>query len=171
MIERNMVELYLDTVRRVFDSPESWSEFLKFSGRFYKYGFADQIMIYAQRPDASACATMRQWNTHMRRWIRRGARGITLLRQKDANIRLAYVFDVSDTLENELSLAPQIWQMDSTDHSALMDVFRDISTSISGKSLDQVLSSYTSYCADLMIADPIMDRYKSFILSSVAFSV
>lgn len=99
----------------------------------------------------------------MRRWIRRGARGITLLRQKDANIRLAYVFDVSDTLENELSLAPQIWQMDSTDHSALMDVFRDISTSISGKSLDQVLSSYTSYCADLMIADPIMDRYKSFI--------
>ena len=76
---------------------ESWTDYLTTASRLYKYPFADQLMIYAQRPDATACADFDIWNTRMNRYVRRGAKGIALLDESSGFPRLHYVFDVSDT--------------------------------------------------------------------------
>ena len=76
---------------------ESWTDYLTTASRLYKYPFADQLMIYAQRPDATACADFDIWNNRMNRYVRRGAKGIALLDESSGFPRLHYVFDVSDT--------------------------------------------------------------------------
>ena len=75
---------------------ESWTDYLTTASRLYKYPFADQLMIYAQRPDATACADYDIWNNRMNRYVRRGSKGIALLDESSGYPRLHYVFDVSD---------------------------------------------------------------------------
>ena len=89
---------------------ESWTDYLTTASRLYKYPFADQLMIYAQRPDATACADFDIWNTRMNRYVRRGAKGIALLDESSGFPRLHYVFDVSDTGVRRNSRAPEVWQ-------------------------------------------------------------
>ena len=74
---------------------ESWTDYLTTASRLYKYPFADQLMIYAQRPDATACADFDIWNNRMNRYVRRGSKGIALLDESSGFPRLHYVFDVS----------------------------------------------------------------------------
>ena len=90
---------------------ESWTDYLTTASRLYKYPFADQLMIYAQRPDATACADYDVWNTRMNRYVRRGAKGIALLDESSGFPRLHYVFDVSDTGVRRNSRAPEVWQL------------------------------------------------------------
>ena len=89
---------------------ESWTDYLTTASRLYKYHFADQLMIYAQRPDATACADFDIWNNRMNRYVRRGAKGIALLDESSGFPRLHYVFDVSDTGVRRNSRAPEVWQ-------------------------------------------------------------
>ena len=89
---------------------ESWMDYLTTASRLYKYPFADQIMIYAQRPDATACADYDVWNSRMNRYVRRGAKGIALLDESSGFPRLHYVFDVSDTGVRRNSRDPEVWQ-------------------------------------------------------------
>jgi hypothetical protein len=89
---------------------ESWTDYLTTASRLYKYPFADQLMIYAQRPDATACADYDVWNNRMNRYVRRGAKGIALLDQSSSVPRLHYVFDVSDTGVRRNSRDPEMWQ-------------------------------------------------------------
>ena len=89
---------------------ESWTDYLTTASRLYKYPFADQLMIYAQRPDATACADFDIWNNRMNRYVRRGARGIALLDESSGFPRLHYVFDVSDTGVRRNSRDPEVWQ-------------------------------------------------------------
>ena len=89
---------------------ESWTDYLTTASRLYKYPFADQLMIYAQRPDATACADFDIWNNRMNRYVRRGAKGIALLDESSGFPRLHYVFDVSDTGVRRNSRAPEVWQ-------------------------------------------------------------
>ena len=89
---------------------ESWTDYLTTASRLYKYPFADQLMIYAQRPDATACADFDIWNTRMNRYVRRGAKGIALLDESSGFPRLHYVFDVSDTGVRRNSRDPEVWQ-------------------------------------------------------------
>ena len=89
---------------------ESWTDYLTTASRLYKYPFADQLMIYAQRPDATACADFDIWNTRMNRYVRRGAKGIALLDESSGFPRLHYVFDVSDTGVRRNSRDPDLWQ-------------------------------------------------------------
>ena len=89
---------------------ESWTDYLTTSSRLYKYPFADQLMIYAQRPDATACADFDIWNNRMNRYVRRGAKGIALLDESSGFPRLHYVFDVSDTGVRRNSRDPEMWQ-------------------------------------------------------------
>ena len=89
---------------------ESWTDYLTTASRLYKYPFADQLMIYAQRPDATACADFDIWNNRMNRYVRRGAKGIALLDEFSGFPRLHYVFDVSDTGVRRNSRDPEVWQ-------------------------------------------------------------
>ena len=89
---------------------ESWTDYLTTASRLYKYPFADQLMIYAQRPDATACADYDVWNSRMNRYVRRGSKGIALLDESSGFLRLHYVFDVSDTGVRRNSRDPEMWQ-------------------------------------------------------------
>ena len=90
---------------------ENWSDYLTTASRLYKYSFADQLMIYAQRPDATACADFDIWNNRMNRYVRRGSKGIALLDESSGFPRLHYVFDVSDTGVRRNSRDPEVWQL------------------------------------------------------------
>ena len=90
---------------------ESWTDYLTTASRLYKYSFADQLMIYAQRPDATACADYDVWNSRMNRYVRRGSKGIALLDESSGFPRLHYVFDVSDTGVRRNSRDPEVWQL------------------------------------------------------------
>lgn len=89
---------------------ESWTDYLTTASRLYKYSFADQLMIYAQRPDATACAEFDIWRNRMNRYVRRGSKGIALLDESSGFPRLHYVFDVSDTGVRRNSRDPEMWQ-------------------------------------------------------------
>ena len=90
---------------------ESWTDYLTTASRLYKYSFGDQLMIYAQRPDATACADFDIWNNRMNRYVRRGAKGIALLDESSGFPRLHYVFDVSDTGVRRNFRDPEVWQL------------------------------------------------------------
>ena len=90
-------QLAEDTGRQIMKDYENWTAFLRTSARLYKYPYADQLMIYAQRPDATACASYDLWNNTMHRYVKRDSKGIALLRANGDNAYLTYVFDVSDT--------------------------------------------------------------------------
>ena len=105
-------QLASDTARRLTGNWERWADFLSLAGRLYKYPYSDQLLIYAQRPDATACAEYDIWNNRMNRFVRRGAKGIALLDDSGGTPYLRYVFDVSDTGTRRNSLDPDLWQMD-----------------------------------------------------------
>ena len=93
---------------------EPWTGFLTTAARLYKYPFADQLMIYKQRPDATACAEYDVWNNKMNRYVRRGSKGIALLDESGGYPRLHYVFDVSDTEPRRNALYPDLWQINES---------------------------------------------------------
>ena len=99
---------------------ENWTDYLTTASRLYKYPFADQLMIYAQRPDATACADFDIWNNRMNRYVRRGSKGIALLDESSGFPRLHYVFDVSDTGVRRNSRDPEVWQLND-------DLFQPVS--------------------------------------------
>ncbi len=101
------------TARQITASREQWTDFLRLSGRLYKYPFAEQLLIYAQRPEAKACAEYDFWNSRMQRYVRRGSKGIALIDESGSQPRLKYVFDVSDTGGRR---KPYLWQYDETKH-------------------------------------------------------
>ena len=85
-------------------------KYLDTAAKLYRYSFPDALLIHAQRPDATACASYDLWNKQMRRYVMRGAKGIALIDVSRDKARLRYVFDVSDTGELENSRRPQLWQ-------------------------------------------------------------
>ena len=105
-------QLASDTARRLTGNWERWADFLSLAGRLYKYPYSDQLLIYAQRPDATACAEYDVWNSRMNRFVRRGSKGIALVDDSGGTPHLRYVFDVSDTGTRRNSLDPDLWQMD-----------------------------------------------------------
>ena len=97
--------------RQLTGSLERWQSFLTIASRLYKYPYHEQVMIHAQRPDATACAEYDVWNNTMRRYVRRGAKGIALLDIRSDLNRLRYVFDISDTGARENSRSINLWQL------------------------------------------------------------
>ena len=103
-------QLAAETARGLTESLPTWTAFLETSARLYKYPYQDQLLIFAQRPDATACADYDVWNKTMRRYIRRGSKGIALLDSSGDQARLRYVFDISDTGGNASSRQPNLWE-------------------------------------------------------------
>ena len=103
------VQLAAQTTREISADGETWRSFLQTASTLYKYGFYDQMMIYAQRPDATACASFELWTNTMRRYVRRGAKGIALLDMTGDVPRYRYVFDISDTGTRQNARTPFTW--------------------------------------------------------------
>ena len=103
------VQLAAQTAREISADGETWRSFLQTASTLYKYGFYDQVMIYAQRPDATACASFDLWTNTMRRYVRRGAKGIALLDMTGDVPRYRYVFDISDTGTRQNARTPFTW--------------------------------------------------------------
>ena len=126
----NKAEEYLALACKTADSFsrrwEHWAEFLITAARLYKYSYPDQLMIYAQRPDATACAEYDVWNNKMNRYVRRGSKGIALLDESGGYPRLHYVFDVSDTAPRRNALYPDLWEMEQTAENRMQQLMKEL---------------------------------------------
>lgn len=106
-----ITELSDRTTRKLMGTYQNWTGFLRTAAWNYKYSFAEQSLIYAQRPDATACAPIELWNNRLRRWVKRGSKGIALIDDSQEKLSLRYVFDISDT-ESRHGEAVYIWNME-----------------------------------------------------------
>ena len=113
-------KLTADTEKSLTRSRQSWTAFLTTAARLYKYPYNEQLMIYAQRPEATACAEFNIWNNTMNRYIRRGSKGIALLNNDGDNPEIRYVFDVSDTGTRENSRSANQWLLTNENEQAVM---------------------------------------------------
>ena len=118
---------------------KEWTAFLSTAARLYKYPFHEQMMIYAQRPDATACAEYDLWNEKMGRYVRRGSKGIALVDDSGDEPRLRYVFDISDTGTREHSRTPWLWQLEEQ-HIGLVSAMLERNYGVAGDNLAQQLT-------------------------------
>ena len=169
---------------------ENWTDYLTTASRLYKYSFADQLMIYAQRPDATACASFDIWNNRMNRYVRRGSKGIALLDQFSSVPRLHYVFDVSDTGVRRNSRDPEVWQLGpdlvqpvsemiareyGVQHERLSQQISDLS----GKLVDSYWDNNSSDILDIVDGSFLMDydeagqefQFKSAAAISILYTI
>ena len=124
---------------RLVGSWQEWTAFLSTAARLYKYPFHEQMMIYAQRPDATACAEYDLWNEKMGRYVRRGSKGIALVDDSGDRPRLRYVFDISDTGTREHSRTPWLWQLEEQ-HIGPVSAMLERNYGIAGDDLAQQLT-------------------------------
>lgn len=113
-------ELSDRVARDVARSAESWSRYLDTASRVYKYPFDEQLLIFAQKPEATACAGMELWNEKKRRWVKAGSTGIALIRKGNGRPRLEYVFDISDTRPIKGAKTPYLWELRQENHEAVV---------------------------------------------------
>lgn len=137
---------------RLTSSWQEWLLFLNTASRLYKYPFHDQMMIYAQRPDATACAEYDLWNDTMGRYIRRGSKGIALVDDSGDKPRLRYVFDIADTGTLPNSRTPYLWSMEP-EHTSPVKAMLEQRYGIGGDSLPQQLADIAGKLADDFWAD------------------
>ena len=133
-------QLAEETAQRITSSREAWQGFLAASARLYKYPYEDQLMIYAQRPDATACAEYDLWNERMHRYVKRGSKGIALLDHSGDYPRLRYVFDVSDTGTRRDSREVRLWSMQDEYRERVADALSE-AFEVDGGRLEDVLES------------------------------
>ena len=148
--------------RQLTGSWQEWAGFLTTAAQLYKYPFHEQLMIYAQRPDATACAEYDLWNNRMGRYVRRGSKGIALVDDSGDRPRLRYVFDISDTGTREHSRTPWLWTMNE-EHTAPVMAMLERNYDVSGGDLAQQLADVAAKLAEEYWADhrrdilPIVD--------------
>ncbi len=133
--------------RQLTGSWQEWAGFLTTAARLYKYPFHEQLMIYAQRPDATACAEYDLWNNRMGRYVRRGSKGIALVDDSGDRPRLRYVFDISDTGTREHSRTPWLWTMNE-EHIAPVMAMLERNYDVGGNDLAQQLADVAAGLAE-----------------------
>jgi N12 class adenine-specific DNA methylase len=170
-------------------SPANWMHYLDTASRLYRYPFHEQLLIYAQKPEASACASLELWNNKMGRWVNRGAKGIALIDDSTDYPRLKYVFDVSDTHPLERSREVYLWKLREehtqiiTDH--LQDTYGIDSTNnlfdclyeVARSTVNENLSDYVkklSYAIDGSFLEDLDDlnlevRFRDLMISSLHY--
>ena len=148
--------------RQLTSSYKSWTQFLRTAARLYKYPYNEQVMIHAQRPDATACAEYDFWNKKMGRFVRRGSTGIALIDTSGQKPQLRYVFDVADTGEREHSRPMHLWQF-RAEHEDAVAAALERSYGVSGK--DGIVEQMESAAAKL--AREYWADYKRDILHNI----
>ena len=137
---------------------QEWAGFLTTAARLYKYPFHEQLMIYAQRPDATACAEYDLWNDRMGRYVRRGSKGIALMDDSGDRPRLRYVFDISDTGTREHSRTPWLWQLEER-HIGPLSAMLERNYDVSSNDLAQQLADVAA-----KLAEEYWDEHRQDIL-------
>ena len=151
---------------------QEWAGFLTTAARLYKYPFHEQLLIYAQRPDATACAEYDLWNEKMGRYVRRGSKGIALVDDSGDKPRLRYVFDITDTGTREHSRTPWLWKLEEQHRdsvSAMLERTYDVSgddlagqlTEVAGKLAEEY---WTEHRQDFLyiVDDSFLEEYDEF---------
>ena len=151
-----------EAARQVTGSREQWTAFLTTAARLYKYPYNEQLMIYKQRPDATACAEYDLWNKTMRRYVRRGSKGIALVDNTGSRPKLRYVFDVSDTGERENSRPVNLWSMREEYVPAVQDALERAYGVEAGAGLEEQIEKISS-----QLASGYWDDNKEVILGIV----
>ena len=123
--EKQITQLYIETLEEVSRNADNWISFLKRASYNYKYKFDEQILIYAQRPDAVACAETTIWNKKLKRWVNKGSKGIALITEKDGELGLRFVFDVSDTNSNVYGRKLKLWQAEEKYTDSIIEALED----------------------------------------------
>lgn len=123
--EKQITGLYLETILEVGKNVDNWISFLKRASYNYKYRFDEQILIYAQRPDAVACAETKIWNKKLKRWINSGSKGIALITEKNGELGLRFVFDVSDTNSDVYRRKFKLWKAEEKYTEDIIEVLED----------------------------------------------
>ena len=150
------------TAHDVVRSAENWQHYLDTASRLYKYSFNEQLLIYAQRPDATACASLETWNEKMNCWVNRGAKGIALIDTDSERPRLKYVFDVSDVHKaRRIGREPNLWELrDEHQETVLAQLEKTYGVTNSQLSFEERL---------MEIADRIAEDYYEELLPELAY--
>ena len=140
-----------ETAANIVKSSAEWMKYLTTAARLYKYPFCDQLLIYAQRPDATACASMDIWNEKMHCWVNRGASGIALIDESAKGKKLKYVFDVSDVhAANHIGRYPQSWVLEEKHKD---DVISHLETIYGGTDEDKSFEERLFEVSQKIVAD------------------
>ncbi len=123
--EKQITELYFETALNIGKNADNWISFLKRASYNYKYRFDEQVLIYAQKPNAIACAETTIWNKKLKRWINKGSKGIALITEKDGELGLRFVFDVSDTNSDVYGRKFKLWQAEEKYANDIIEALED----------------------------------------------
>lgn len=188
---RLITDLYGETLTQISKNPDDWMSFLECAAMNYKYPFNDQVLIYAQRPEAVACAKIEAWNKQVGRWVNRGAKGIALLSEDNGYTNLRYVFDIADTNSKfgksfRLWLIPKPYEVDIIE--SLKNKYGELedksSLGLAIKSVSKILveDNMQDYLEDLKFyrenssLEPMSDEavqllFQNALENSIAFSM
>lgn len=185
----NIVNLYSETLSDISRSSENWASFLLSASANYKYGFQDQVLIFVQRPDATACADIETWNKQVKRWVNKGAKGIALLNESNGRTYLRHVFDVSDT-HNYYGTKLNLWNVEDKYKDEIIESLEgrfgtlenksDLANAIISASYNSVQDNLPDYLNDLIISkeDSLLEelddlsievKFRRLLSNSVAF--
>ena len=163
----NMItQMYEETLYDVTKSPQNWVSFLNSATWNFGYSFSDKICIYAQRPNATACATMEDWNKKAKRWINGGAKGIALIHEDKGIVGIKYVFDVSDTHQYNRK-EYKLWEVKPEYEEEIIDSLENRFGILESKN-SLIDSIYSAAC--IAVEDNIgdyLDDLKDFIQNSL----
>ncbi len=151
-------ELANQTAQAVTRDADGWMRYLDTASRLYKYPFDEQLLIYAQRPDATACASMELWNGTMRRWIKPGSKGIAVIRKdKRGKPGLEYVYDYADTRPVRGAREPYLWQMRKEHHPAVLAALRKRYGPDTGGDIGDQIMELARHAVDEVYRDRLSD--------------
>lgn len=154
-------ELYNRTCKTVVSNPQNWQAFLASACRNYKLRYDEQLLVYAQRPDATAVLEIEQWNKIFGRWVNRGARGIAVFADENrSRQRLTHYFDISDTHESRYSRTVPIWDMHQEYEADVIETLESTFGEIENKSsLAEAIMGAARNAAEDNIPDYLQDLY------------
>lgn len=167
-------DLAQENTLSITQSAENWTGFLDSAAKMYKYTFADQVLIHAQRPDATACAAMPLWNNAFNRWVKKGSTGIALIDRSGEEPRLKYVFDVADTRGRENARPPYIWQMNPEHEASVSEMLKIAYNNYAqGNNLKEQITTLAKTLAGDYTFDALVNRKysKEILESSLAYVV
>ena len=144
---KTISQLAHQTAKELNRSPQKWMDCLQTAGRLYQYPFSDQLLIYAQRPNAIACAYMEQWNEKMHRWVNAGSTGIAVIRSQNGERRLGYLFDIADTHPVKGAKQPWVWQLSAEYEAAVSQVFSEQYGAVALEDFTSQLMEYAARAA------------------------
>lgn len=169
----NVVNLYSETLSDISRSSENWTSFLLSASANYKYGFQDQVLIFVQRPDATACADIETWNKKVKRWVNKGAKGIALLNEENGRTTLRHVFDVSDT-HNYYGTKLNLWKVENKYKEEIIESLEagfgtlenktSLAEAIISASYNSVEDNLPDYLSDLINSkeDSLLEEFDDF---------